>query len=112
MEITEVRVFPRNEEKLRAYVTITFDGAFVVRDVKIIQGEKLDGPHQGLFLAMPSRKLPDGTHRDIAHPVNAEMRHRIEERVFAEYQKAVAARPAAPASRHGEPAAGQPRPSP
>lgn len=106
MEITEVRVFPRNEEKLKAYVTITFDATFVVRDVKIIQGEK------GLFLAMPSRKLPDGTHRDIAHPVNAEMRHRIEERVFAEYHKAVAARPAAPASRHGEPAADKPRPTP
>ncbi len=89
MEITEVRVFPRNEEKLKAYITITFDGAFVVRDVKIIQGEKRDGPHQGLFQSQPSRQLPDGTHRDIAHPVNVEMRHKIEERVFAEYEKAV-----------------------
>ena len=80
MEITEVRVFPRNEEKLKAYVTITFDNCFVIRNLKVIQGQK------GLFVAMPSRKMLDGTHKDVAHPVTNEMRRIIEEKVLAAYQ--------------------------
>ena len=55
MEVTEVRVFPVNEEKLKAYVTITFDDCFVVRDLKVING------NDGLFVAMPSKKRKDGT---------------------------------------------------
>ena len=81
MEITEVRVFPVNEEKLRAYVTITFDQCFVIRDLKIIQGAT------GLFVSMPSKKRKDGTYRDIAHPINNETRKMIEEKIIAEYQK-------------------------
>lgn len=84
MEITEVRVFPVNEEKLRAYVTITFDQCFVVRDLKIIQGTT------GLFVSMPSKKRKDGTYRDIAHPINNETRRMIEEKIIAEYNKVVA----------------------
>ena len=84
MEITEVRVFPVNEEKLRAYVTITFDQCFVIRDLKIIQGAT------GLFVSMPSKKRKDGTYRDIAHPINNETRRMIEEKIIAEYQKVVA----------------------
>jgi stage V sporulation protein G len=84
MEITEVRVFPVNEEKLRAYVTITFDQCFVIRDLKIIQGAT------GLFVSMPSKKRKDGTYRDIAHPINNETRRMIEEKIIAEYQKMVA----------------------
>ena len=84
MVITEVRVFPVNEEKLRAYVTITFDQCFVIRDLKIIQGAT------GLFVSMPSKKRKDGTYRDIAHPINNETRKMIEEKIIAEYQKMVA----------------------
>jgi stage V sporulation protein G len=94
MEITEVRVFPVNEEKLRAYVTITFDQCFVIRDLKIIQGAT------GLFVSMPSKKRKDGTYRDIAHPINNETRRMIEEKIISEYQK-VAEGGAEPA--HGEP---------
>ncbi len=84
MEITEVRVFPVNEEKLRAYVTITFDHCFVIRDLKIIQGAS------GLFVSMPSKKRKDGTYRDIAHPINNETRRMIEEKIIAEYHRVVA----------------------
>lgn len=83
MEVTEVRVFPVDEEKLRAYVTITFDRCFVVRDLKIINGTS------GLFVSMPSKKRKDGTYRDIAHPINNETRRMIEEKILAEYQKTV-----------------------
>ena len=84
MEVTEVRVFPVNEEKLRAYVTITFDRCFVIRDLKLIQGAT------GLFVSMPSKKRKDGTYRDIAHPINNETRRMIEGKIIAEYQRAVA----------------------
>lgn len=81
MEITEVRVFPVEEEKLKGYATITFDGCFVVRDVKIISGPK------GLFVAMPSKKRKDGTYRDTAHPLNSEIRGAIETRVLCAYRE-------------------------
>jgi stage V sporulation protein G len=80
MEITEVKVFPVNEDKLKAYVTIIFDNCFVVRDLKIIHG------NTGLFVAMPSKKRKDGTFRDIAHPLNSEMRSKIEQTILAEYK--------------------------
>ena len=83
MEVTEVRVFPVNEEKLRAYVTITLDHCFVVRDLKVIQGAN------GLFVSMPSKKRKDGTYKDIAHPINNETRRMIEEKIIAHYQKAL-----------------------
>jgi stage V sporulation protein G len=81
MEITEVRVFPVGEEKLKAYVTITFDDCFVVRDLKVIHG------NSGLFVAMPSKKRKDGTFRDTAHPLNNQTREMIESRVLSEYEK-------------------------
>lgn len=81
MEVTEVRVFPVDEEKLRAYVTITIDHCFVIRDLKIIRGTS------GLFVSMPSKKRKDGTYKDIAHPINNETRRMIEEKIIAEYQK-------------------------
>lgn len=84
MEVTEVKVFPVAEEKLKAYVTITFDNAFVVRDLKIIEG------NTGYFVAMPSKKRKDGTYRDMAHPLNTEMRDMIETTVMAEYQREMA----------------------
>ena len=81
MEITEVRVFPVNEDKLKAYATITFDHCFVVRDLKVIQG------NNGLFVAMPSKKRKDGTFKDTAHPLNTETREMIESKVLAEYRQ-------------------------
>ncbi len=81
MEITEVKVFPVNEDKLKAYVTIIFDNCFVVRDLKIING------NTGLFVAMPSKKRKDGTFRDIAHPLNSEMRTTVEKRVLQAYEE-------------------------
>lgn len=80
MKITEVKVFPVNEDRLKAYVTIVLDDVFVVRDLKIILG------NTGLFVAMPSKKKKDGTFKDIAHPLNKETREEIETRVFDEFK--------------------------
>ncbi|MFB3062707.1 MAG: septation regulator SpoVG [Candidatus Binatia bacterium] len=84
MEVTEIRVFPVDEDKLRAYVTITFDHCFVVRDLKIIRGTS------GLFVSMPSKRRKDGTYKDIAHPLNNETRKMIEEKIIAQYEKVLA----------------------
>ena len=81
MEITEVRVSVRNEERLKAYVTVTFDNCFVVRHIRIVQTEK------GLLVSMPSRKLPDGTHKDIAHPISQEFRKVMETKVLQAYEE-------------------------
>lgn len=80
MEITEVRVHLRNEDKLKAFATVTFDNCFVVRNMKIISGNK------DLILCMPSRKLPDGTYKDIAHPINIDFRKVLEDKVLACYR--------------------------
>ena len=85
MEITEVKVFPVNEERLKAYVSITIDNCFVIRDLKIIEG------NTGLFVAMPSKKRKDGQFKDIAHPLNQETRALIEEKVFEAYEKEIKA---------------------
>ena len=84
MEITEVRVFPVDEDKLKAYVTITLDHCFVVRDLKVIQGTG------GLFVAMPAKRRKDGTFKDIAHPLNSETRERMERVILEEYRREVA----------------------
>ena len=84
MEVTEVRVFPVDEDKLRGYATITFDHCFVVRDLKIIRGTS------GLFVSMPSKRRKDGTYKDIAHPLNNDTRRMIEEKIIAEYERALA----------------------
>ncbi len=81
MEITEVRVFPVNEDKLKAYVTITLDACFVVRDLKVIHG------NTGLFVAMPAKRRKDGTFKDIAHPLNSDTRERMERAILAEYER-------------------------
>lgn len=79
MEVTEVKVFPVNEDKLKAFATITLDNCFVVRDLKIIHG------NSGLFVAMPSKKRKDGTFKDTAHPLNNETRAMIEQKVLSVY---------------------------
>jgi len=84
MEITQIRVFPVEEEKLKAFVSVIFDDCFVVSDIKIIQGTS------GLFVSMPSKKRKNGTFRDIAHPLNNETRRRIEEAIITKYREVVA----------------------
>ncbi len=81
MEITEIRITLRNEDKLKGFANVTFDAAFVVRGLKIIQGT------DGFFVSMPSRKRPDGTHQDVAHPVTKEMRTELERRVLEAYKQ-------------------------
>ncbi|MFH0810215.1 MAG: septation regulator SpoVG [Pseudomonadota bacterium] len=81
MNITEVRVFPVNEDKLKAFASVTFDDCFVVRDLKIIDGTS------GFFVAMPSKRMKDGTFKDIAHPLNNDTRQLIQARILEEYQK-------------------------
>lgn len=80
MEITEVRITLRNEEKLKAFASITFDDCFVVRGLKVISGS------QGYFVSMPSRKRKDGSYQDIAHPINNEMRKKIEDKVLDAFE--------------------------
>lgn len=80
MEITEVKVFPVDDGgRLKAYATLVFDDCFIIRDLKVIQGD------QALFVSMPSRRKKDGSFRDIVHPLNAEMRSKVEESIIREY---------------------------
>jgi stage V sporulation protein G len=83
MEITDVKVIPVDDEKLKAFVSIVFDQCFVVTDIKIIHGPK------GLFVSMPSKKRKDGTFKDIAHPLNNQMRQYLEEKVLTVYRQQV-----------------------
>ena len=83
MKITDIRlraVKSENEVKLKAYADVTFDGSFVVHGLKIIDGQK------GMFVAMPSRKMPDGEYKDIAHPITPELRKEITDTVIAKYK--------------------------
>ncbi|MDP8239751.1 MAG: septation regulator SpoVG [Candidatus Hatepunaea meridiana] len=81
MEITEININIRGEDKLKAFVNITFDDVFVVRGLKVIQG------NSGLFVCMPSRKMPDGTYKDIAHPIRNDFRQQLEQLILDEYQR-------------------------
>ena len=84
MEITDVRVRKvAKEGKMKAVVSITIDNEFVVHDIKVIEGEK------GLFIAMPSRKAGDGEYRDIAHPINSQIRNKIQTMVLEKYEEAL-----------------------
>lgn len=91
MKITDVRIRKLNDEgKMKAVVSITLDEEFVVHDIKIIEGKN------GLFVAMPSRKMGEGDFRDIAHPLTSETRGKIKDAIFAEYEKALSERDEAP----------------
>ena len=98
MEITDVKVIPVDDEKLKAFVSIVFDHCFVVTDIKVINGPK------GLFVSMPSKKRKDGTFKDIAHPLNNQMRQYLEEKVLGVYRQQVAAGPGPAAARAVAPA--------
>lgn len=85
MNITDVRIRKVSDEgKMKAVVSITFDDEFVVHDIKIIDGQN------GLFIAMPSRKMGEGDFRDIAHPLVSETRNKIRGAIFEEYEKVLA----------------------
>ena len=84
MIITDVRVRKiATEGKMKAIVSVTFDNEFVVHDIKIIEGQN------GLFIAMPSRKTPDGEFKDIAHPINTDTREKIQVSILEAYEKAL-----------------------
>jgi stage V sporulation protein G len=80
VEITDVRIILKNEPKLKAYASITFDNCFVVRELKIISGS------EGYFVSMPSRRTQRGSFHDIAHPITNEMRKKIEDIVLDAYE--------------------------
>lgn len=80
MQVTDVRVRRIAQVgKMKAIASITMDNEFVIHDIKVIEGEK------GLFVAMPSRKSPDGEYRDIAHPINQAARERIQRVILERY---------------------------
>jgi stage V sporulation protein G len=83
MDITAVKIFPVNEKKVKAYASIVLDDCFLVRDLKVIHGENK------LFVAMPSKKMKDGSYRDTVHPLNSSMRQQIESSVLQAYQSQV-----------------------
>lgn len=82
MQVTDVRIRKVTAEgKMKAIVSVTFDDEFVVHDIKIIEGQN------GLFIAMPSRKMGEGDFRDIAHPINSITRTKIQDAIFSEYER-------------------------
>ena len=84
MQITDVRVRKITKEgKMKAVVSITLDDEFVVHDIKVIEGQN------GLFIAMPSRKTPDGEFKDIAHPINTSTRENLQKVILESYEKAL-----------------------
>ena len=84
MTITDVRIRKiAAEGKMKAIVSITFDNEFVVHDIKVIEGQN------GLFIAMPSRKTPDGEFKDIAHPINTDTREKIQTSILKAYEEAM-----------------------
>lgn len=81
MEISEIKITLRDDNKLKGFASITLDNCFVIRGLKIIEGAA------GLFIAMPSRKRRDGTFQDIAHPINMSTREWMENCVIAAYKQ-------------------------
>ena len=85
MQITEIKVHLMNEERLKAFVSVTFDNCFAVRNMKVVEGNK------GLILCMPSRKAADESHKDLAHPITQEFRSYLEQNVMKAYQAELSA---------------------
>lgn len=84
MTITDVRIRKiATEGKMKAIVSVTFDNEFVIHDIKVIEGQN------GLFIAMPSRKTPDGEFKDIAHPINTDTREKIQSSILKAYELAM-----------------------
>ena len=85
MQITEVKVFPVSEDKLKAFVSIVLDSCFMINDIKVISGR------EGLFISMPSRRKKNGEFKDVAHPLNNQTRAWLEDRVLGEYARTLEA---------------------
>lgn len=85
MQITEIKVHLTNEERLKAFVSVTFDNCFAVRNMKVIEGKT------GLILCMPSRKTADDEYKDLAHPITQEFRSYLETNILQAYHEEVAA---------------------
>ena len=85
MTITEVKVTLRDGEALKAFVTMTIDNAFIIKNIKIIEGKN------GMFISMPSLRGKNGEFRDVAHPINTETRNEIEKIIFDKYNETVQA---------------------
>ena len=81
MEITEIKIFAVDEKRVKAYSSVVFDECFIVRDLKVIQGDNK------LFVAMPSKRMKDGSYRDTVHPLNNDMRRKVEKSVLEAYDK-------------------------
>jgi stage V sporulation protein G len=81
MEITEIKIFAVDEKRVKAYSSVVFDECFIVRDLKVIQGDNK------LFVAMPSKKMKDGSYRDTVHPLNNNMRNKLETSILEAYEK-------------------------
>lgn len=86
MKITDVRLRKVNNQdnRMKALVSITFDDAFVIHDLRVIEG------NNGQFVAMPSKRTPDGEFRDIAHPIHSDMRQHVQEEVMRVYEESEA----------------------
>jgi len=83
MQITDVRVRKiSSANRMKAVVSITVDDVLVIHDIKVIDSDK------GLFIAMPSRKIPNGEYKDIAHPINTETRELLQKTILEAYEKA------------------------
>ena len=106
MLITDVRIRKiASEGKMKAIVSVTFEDEFVVHDIKIIEGQN------GLFIAMPSRKTPDGEFKDIAHPINSLAREILQNAILNEYEGVLGEPSVTPSQETEEPKAvyeGQP----
>lgn len=96
MKISEIRIHLMGEERLKAFASVTFDESFVVRNMKVVEGTK------GVFLCMPSRKLPDGTHKDMVHPVNQEFRKYLEDAVLKAYEDELKKNPSGTPSKEAK----------
>lgn len=82
MQITDVRIRKMEKDgKMKAVASITLDNEFVIHDIKVIEGDK------GLFIAMPSRKSLDGNYRDVAHPINSDMRELLSDLILGNYEE-------------------------
>ena len=86
MKITSVDVkrFEKEGSRMKGRATVRLDDCFVVRDIRIIDGDN------GLFIAMPSKKATDGEYRDIAHPINSDTRDMIQKLILKAYEESTA----------------------
>ncbi|HVN74734.1 MAG TPA: SpoVG family protein [Thermoanaerobaculaceae bacterium] len=90
MEISEVRINLNKGGKVKAFAQVVFDGCFLVGDIRVLEGKE-----GTVYVAMPSRRLRNGSFRDIAHPLNTDTRKRLDEAILSEYERVVAERGAA-----------------